>query len=285
MISGTRHRLTVEINRQTQLSREIGRIQTQISSGKRLESPSDDPAAAARISDLARALADEESWRRNLDAARVLAERGDTALTNLSADFDSALELLVSGTTGTVSAENREVIARGLDSIASAIDALAATKDPHGNDLFRTGAALEIPVIAGGTIVPVALRDEIFGNVATPGGPRDLATIVRDAAAAIREPDPALRTAATRAALDAMNSGITHVAAMRADQGVRAGRIEALREQLELSSLQLEDQKGTIEGTDIPEAVARLESLRLSLQAAQAVFARVGQNSLFDLLR
>ena len=49
MISGTRYRLDQEINRQLSLSREIAKAQTQLSTQKRIQSPSEDPVAAARL--------------------------------------------------------------------------------------------------------------------------------------------------------------------------------------------------------------------------------------------
>ena len=44
MISGTRYRLDQEINRQLSLSREIAKAQTQLSTQKRIQSPSEDPS-------------------------------------------------------------------------------------------------------------------------------------------------------------------------------------------------------------------------------------------------
>ena len=49
--------------------------------------------------------------------------------------------------------------------------------------------------------------------------------------------------------------------------------------------MQLEEQRSGLESTDITEAVARLGAKDLSLKAAQAVFARINQTSLFDILR
>ena len=49
MISGTRYRLTVEINRQAELARDIARSQAEVSTSKRILAPSDDPTGAARV--------------------------------------------------------------------------------------------------------------------------------------------------------------------------------------------------------------------------------------------
>jgi flagellin-like hook-associated protein FlgL len=82
--------------------------------------------------------------------------------------------------------------------------------------------------------------------------------------------------------LDAAN---LQVASARADQGVRADRLDKQREALATSGLQLEEQKAGIEGANIPELVARIQSRDLNLKAAQAIFAQVNRSSLFDLIR
>src|SRR3546814_19506862 len=66
MISGTRYRLTAEINRQSDLAREIARAQMEISTQKRILNPSDDPIGAARVAEIDRTQANEEAWRRNV---------------------------------------------------------------------------------------------------------------------------------------------------------------------------------------------------------------------------
>lgn len=285
MISGTRYRLTAEINRQAQLGREIARAQVEIATGKRILAPSDDPTGAAQVSALARAQAQEAAWIRNLDLAGSLSDRADNTLTAVAANVDRASELMVAAANQTLSAENRATIALELRSIAVDIGALADSRDPRGNALFSTGPALEIPVSAGGNLAPVASRAEVFGNIVTSGGPLDLVTIINNAATAIVEPDPTLRRAAIDASLGAVANAVDHVAGQRAQQGVRGNRIDRLREQLGESAIGIEEQKGAIEGVDLSEAIARLKSKQLSLEAAQAVLARVGQSSLFDLLR
>src|ERR1700740_630006 len=95
MINGTRYRLTMEINRQSALSQSIARTQTEISTGKRIQAPSDDPVAAARISSIARTQANESAFKANLDLAYALAARADTALKSVNIALDRATELMV----------------------------------------------------------------------------------------------------------------------------------------------------------------------------------------------
>jgi flagellar hook-associated protein 3 FlgL len=285
MITGTRYRLAVEINRQSELARAIARVQAEISSQKRILAPSDDPTAAARVAELARTQADEAAWMRNLDIAGALADRADNALASVEVNVHRANELILAASTGSLSADNRATIADELRGIAIDIATLAQTRDPLGNALFRTGSSLEIPVHAGGTVAPVATRDEIFDNVTTPAGVQDLVSIINDAADAVIEPNATLRQAATQASIDAIGAASNHIASVRGDQGVRANRIAKLSEQFQESSIQLTEQRSALEDVDIVEAVARLQAKQVSLEAAQAVFARVNQSTLFDLLR
>ena len=279
MITGTRHRLTLEINRQTRLAQDIARKQAEIATTKRILAPSDDPIGAARVGEIARAEANEQTWIRNIDTASALAARSDTVLKSVGLSLERANELMIAASTGTLSDANRATIAGELRAIAEEMAAFRETRDPRGEPLFRTNGALEIPVSTGVRIAAVADRASIFDV------PVDLVAAISAAATAITDPDPAARKTGSQAALANIALGVSQVANARADQGVRANRLDALREGLENSAVQLEEQRGAIEGTDIPEAIARLESRRISLEAAQAIFARLNKSSLFDLIR
>ena len=127
MISGTRYRLDQEINRQLSLSREIAKAQTQLSTQKRIQSPSEDPVAAARISSIGRAQANEAAWKSNLELAAALADRADTALKSVGLAFQRATELMTQGATGTLSDLDRATIALELRSLAEELTSLKAS--------------------------------------------------------------------------------------------------------------------------------------------------------------
>ena len=285
MISGTRYRLDQEINRQLALSRDVAKAQTQLSTQKRIQSPSEDPVAAARISSIGRAQANDAVWKSNLDLAASLADRADTALKAAGTAFDRVTELMTQGATGTLSDQDRATIALELRSIADELTTLKDSKDSRGNALFMSGYSLRIPVQSGVQVIAVGTREEVFESVATAGGPKDLAAIVSDAAAALETADPTARAAAVATSVDEVKAAVGHVAAQRGEQGALANRVDALLERQADSGLQMEEERSGLEDTDIQAVVARLSSQQLSLQAAQAVFARVNENTLFDLLR
>jgi flagellar hook-associated protein 3 FlgL len=285
MISGTRYRLDQEVNRQLALSRDIARAQTQLSTQKRIQSPSEDPVAAARISSIGRAQANEAVWKSNLDLAAALADRADTALKAAGTAFDRVTELMTQGATGTLSDQDRATIALELRSIADELTSLKGSKDSRGNALFMSGYSLRIPVESGVQVIAVGTREEVFESAATAGGPKDLAAIVTDAAAALEIADPTARRAAVATSVDEVAAAVTHVSTQRGEHGALANRVDQLLERKADTGLQLEEERSGLEDTDIQAVVARLGAQQLSLQAAQAVFARVNQSTLFDILR
>ena len=192
---------------------------------------------------------------------------------------------MLSASSGTASADERRIVASELRGLAEQITALADSKDSRGAPLFRIGDPLEIPVAAGITVIAVASRAEMFDMVPTVDGPQSFVQLLNDAAAALEEPDPALRQAATDSSLVELKAAVEHVATVAGHQGVRATRIDAMQDRAVESALQLEEERIGLEATDVRETVARLQSKQLTLEAAQAVFARINQTNLFDLLR
>ena len=285
MINGTRYRLSMEINQQTALARDIARAQTEISTEKRIQAPSDDPVAAARISSIARTQANDTVFKSNLNLAAGLAARADTALKSVGTALDRANELMVQGATGTLSDGDRATIAQELRSIAGEIGALKDAKDVRGGRLFVSGASLRIPVASGISLEAVDTRESLFESVPTASGPQDIAAIVSAAADALSLADPTARAAAVKTSLDDVGAAVGHVANARGGQGALAARIDQLIERQADNAVQLTEERSNLESTDVTAVIARLQSKQLTLQAAQAVFSRINANTLFDVLR
>ncbi|MGZ8335091.1 MAG: flagellin [Allosphingosinicella sp.] len=283
MITGTRYRLTQEISRQQKLASDIQRGMIEISTGKRIQAPSDDPVGAARVSELARMRSDSDTWKRNLQQAASLASRADDAIGATQSSVTRAKELMLAGATGTMSADDRATIALELRALADEILSLAGSSDPSGVPLFQN-TPLEVPAGEGVRITAAASRNSVF-QIDTAGGPKDLVRLIRDAAAAIIDPDATTRAAATNISLAELDDAVRVVARAQGEQGTRGQRIANLLERIAENELTAEEERTAIESTDVMEVVARLQSRQLTLQAAQAAFARINSTTLFDLLR
>ena len=278
MITGTRFQLTREINRQMQLASEIGRAQLEISAGgKRILAPSDDPIGAARVAAIGRSQADNTTWKSNLNVAAALSSNAEGILDAMVGAFDRVNELMLGASNGTLSAENRLAAALEIESIAAEIATMRETLDSRGSPLFPLAAdAISLPVGTNLEIAAGPTRESVFGTGAT-----SLTSVLADAVTALRANDPA----AIAASLAVTNQASSRAIAAHAEQGARGSRIDALADRLENNELDLKVERSGIEDANISELLATIAAKKLSLDAAQAVFARVNQSTLFDLLR
>lgn len=285
IVSNTRFLQQLEVSRQQKLAQDIARGQAQISTNKRLLAPSDDPIAANRISEIGRQQGNEAVWSSNVATASALAARGDTTLTNATALLDRAKELMLTAVNGTVSPEDRKTIAIELRSIADELQSLSDSKDFRGGALFSDATPLKIPVGDGLSIAPVSSKQQVFGSVVTASGTQDIMSIVNDAADALELTDDAARAAAGKASLDAVDAASDHIVTEHAELGLRAQRLDELNDRLEDSGIKLDEERTNLEAPDLAAVIASIQQKQVSLQAAQAIYAKLHQQNLFDLLR
>ncbi len=277
-LTGTR--LSLEISRQLSMARNVLKTQIQIGTGKRIERASDDPGAAARVAQLARAQTNVQSWSSNVTLAQSLASHADSILSQLSDRAVQAQSSYVSAGDSALGADYRAAVAGELRSVALEMAEMATTRNSLDQPLFAVSNAAKIPVADGLQVAPVPAAGEVFQT-----GGVSLAQQLRDAADALEISDPAARKVAYSQSVQKLNDMVEHISTVRSDIGVRAGRLDALENRLANQQIELTSERSGLEDTDITEAVARLNSQQLTLEAAQAAFARISKKTLFDILQ
>jgi flagellar hook-associated protein 3 FlgL len=274
-----------EINRQSQLSSDIGREQTQISTGKRIQAPSDDPIAAARIAQIRNAQADQTVWQNNIAAAQSIAAQVDTTLQSVADIFNRVKELTLAGASQTVSPADRQAMVTELTALQASLSNAATAKTPTGQALFPTDAPLQISVSATQRLPATASKAEVFDNITLSGGTTgDLNSVIAGAISALSIDDPTARKAATDTSLADIDLAAVHITNEQSAQGVRENEIDNAKTALNNSGEQLAEERSSLEDTDVAATVMKLNAKTLALQAAQAAFAKVNRNTLFDLL-
>jgi len=128
------HRSTVEA--MTRKSAEMAATQAQIASGKRVNRPSDDPAAAVHILQLQREIAKSEQFERNAGATASRLSFEEQALTDATDLLQRVRELTVRANSGTVDQTARDAIATELDARVKELMDLANKQDANGEYLF-----------------------------------------------------------------------------------------------------------------------------------------------------
>lgn len=107
---------------------DLVRAQEQLSSGSRLLRPSDDPVSASRAILLERQLAGVARYRDSIRAGRSDLETAASTLQDASGLLAEAREIVLRGMNGTLSQEDRDVLAGDLDLIRGQLVDLANTR-------------------------------------------------------------------------------------------------------------------------------------------------------------
>lgn len=275
MINAVGNRMMIEINRQKSLARSISDTQITISTGKKIQRASDDPVAAARVATIGRSQANSKAWMANLDTGLSLNSQADTAVTGMADHVAQARELMLAGANGALTQADRDTLAVQLDGIAAELDGLATRRSANGELLFSPGAALNVRYDANTTFAPVPSLAQVFDV-----GGVSLSQMVRDGAAALRGGS----AAAIGTSLTTLDTGVTKTADVLGDIGQRGKRLQSLQEATQAQNIDFAAERSDLESTDISQAIATLNAQTLTLDAAQAAFARINRRTLIDLL-
>lgn len=277
------------------------KTQLQLSSGKRVNNPSDDPAGAARILGLQQGAAITRQYQANILAAQSRLELEDAVLASVTNSVQRARELAVGGLNGTQSREDRAAMAQEIRQIADEVMALANTKDANGDHLFsgfqtqappfstngsgtytysgdqgqrllQVGPTRQVPVGDSGLDVFMKIPD------AAGTGSQDVFTSLFNLATDLEANAP------NSGSLTELDNAIENILGVRAQAGARLNAIDREREVNDSMLFELEKARSAVEDIDFAEAASRLGRQSLVLEAAQQSFIRVQNLSLFNFL-
>ena len=279
------------------LQSQADTLNTQISSGNRLASASDDPIAYQTLRGIATTTANDKAYSSNLTLASSLLTQADTTLGSITTQLQQASSLVVQARNGTQTANTRAIIGQQLQTIADSITALANTKDARGQPIFgdaNGGAAVTkntdgtysyagttgsaIPVGDGQTVQTgdTAARVLTFGS-------KDTLSVLSTLAASLQ--DGTATDADMAGAITDLSSAGTQVTDVQASVGARAARVELLQSTMTTTSTNNETLRSGLEGTDITSAITQLQKTMTILSATQASFTKLASLSLFDYLK
>jgi len=141
------HELAVAaiLNRQA----ELAKTQNQVATGKRVQTPADDPVAAAQLHELARTQAQVEQFGRNSSAATGRLQLEEQALADAGSVLQRVRELVVQANTATLTDADRQSIRTELQSRITELQDVANRRDSNGDYLFAGYAAGTQPFARG----------------------------------------------------------------------------------------------------------------------------------------
>lgn len=285
-----------------QLSQKADMLNTQISTGKKLSSASDDVVAYQRLATMRQASSDATAYGANIATAQSLLQQADGVVDSAQNALQRASELTVQANDGALSADQKKSIATELRSIVDELVSLANTKDTRGQPLFAaatgdsavtraadgtvsfagSGDPASIPIGDGVEIQPGESAQRVFGGVATAAGTTDMFAVLRTYADAL---DAGGSPAAASAASDGINAALSQLSAVRGSLGARASRLDLEASNATTVATAREADRSALEDTDVTAAITELQKTMTTLQATQASFTKLTSLSLFDYLR
>jgi flagellar hook-associated protein 3 FlgL len=135
---------------------ELVKTQNQLSSGKRVGTPADDPAAAVLIQDLQKTLSESQQFEKNATMANNRLSYEEQSMADATNLLQRVRELAVQANGGALGQADREAIATELDQRAQELLDIANRRDANGDYLFSGFAAQTQPFARNGASVTYA---------------------------------------------------------------------------------------------------------------------------------
>lgn len=131
------------------LTEKANAYQEQIATGKKDLRPSQDPAAAARLSSIKELEADLRRYSDNMGAAKTRLGFADTVLESMQNILTRANELAIQAANDTNSHADRQAIRAEVDQLRQGLVGLANSTDDRGQTLFGGYTMRGAPFVAG----------------------------------------------------------------------------------------------------------------------------------------
>ena len=130
----------------------LSRTQTQVATGKRVNTPADDPIAAVHILELERAQSASDQYAKNAELGRSRLTLEEQALADSTSVLQRVRELtLQASNTATLSDSDRQSVAIELSGRLQELKDIANRKDGQGDYLFSGYATLTQPFSVSGS--------------------------------------------------------------------------------------------------------------------------------------
>ncbi|NLR71641.1 flagellar biosynthesis protein FlgL [Novosphingobium sp. ERN07] len=276
--------------------------QAEMSSGQRLQRSSDDPVAASRLRQLARAEAFDNIDTAATNRATSDLTLADDALTQFASLVTRLKELATQAASTTYNDSQRQGIGEEMAQVRDNLVSLANSRDSAGNALFggeSAGDAYTLDAsgnatyggtaqagsisLGGNQVVSRSLTGPEFLQFQSGGASVDLLAMAKDLADTLQSGTGG--AAAANAALATLDDSLNAITTAQTVVGSRLNWIDLNTERrTSLSELRLTEQT-EVGGADLTESIATLQNTMLVLEASQASFSKLANLSLFSVLR
>jgi flagellar hook-associated protein 3 FlgL len=275
-------------------------LASQLSSGLRVGSLSDDPGAAAQSVQLGSQIARVDTYIQTAASQSSMLQMTDSTLGEVVSQLTSAISLAVQGTNGTQNSSNLQAITQQLTGIRDQILALG-NASYQGRYLFAGSQGAGKPFALDTTTTPATVTysgDAIVQSIETPGGQQIQVNLpgssifgsgTSGALGALNQLITDLASGAPAASLTADNAALTNalgqVSTQRSLLNSSLSTIQATSNYAQTQEAQLKAQQSALVASDPATVATQLKSTQVQYQALLSVVTALQKVNLFDYLR
>lgn len=275
----------------------INDLQNQLSSGLRINKPSDDPVGVQNAIGLKSNISSVNQWKSNADEALQFMNSTDGTLGDMTSILQRVRELAVEGANGTLATSDKSAVANEVGQLSDQIKMMANTQ--VGSKYIFSGTATDKELIpsdgtpqANGQPVKLQVGNNInisvsvnglalFGDGTSTDGSGGVLDTLNKLSSALTNND----SSTVSNLLGTIDNNINNVIAQRADLGARTNRVTAIQNQLDTTTLNLQQNLSSIQDTDMAKTITDFTSQQNTYKAALSVGAQIIQVSLVDFMR
>ncbi|MGL4522183.1 MAG: flagellar hook-associated protein FlgL [Bacilli bacterium] len=268
---------------------ELDRLNTIATTQKKISRPSHDPVVASKGIQYRTDVEKIEQYKRNLAEGHTWMETSDQALDDVNKALQRMRELAVNAANDTNTPDEREKIAKEMESLRDHIATVANTK--VGDKYIFSGQDYTAPAVGAppgyvvntpnnDTDVSITVADGVQVPINVKGSSifDDMFTQMTTAIDAVRNGDG-------DTALGSLDAKISDVLEGRASIGARQNRLEMVESRIDMQEKNAKEIMSINEDVDIEVAIMDLKTQEAIHRVALSVGARIIQPSLMDFLR
>ncbi|MGD9943755.1 MAG: flagellar hook-associated protein FlgL [Burkholderiaceae bacterium] len=279
-------------------------LQHQMATGKKLNSPSDDPVNAAAAERTRAQLARIELERRMMSHATSMLSQAENAMGNAGEVLQLVREKLVAAGNGPLAAQDRALIGQQVRQLRDELLSIANLRDGAGGYVFGgqgTNSA-PFPSAASPSFAPNAGEQStgtdlsfttvqdgraLFQDLSANGTPQSIFKTLDDAIALLENPsaDPTTIMAGMETAMSGVDNALERLLLKRTEAGEQLRALESRASLLETGELQARGQLSEMVDLDYASAISQFQNEQTALNAAMSTYAQISRMSLFDYLR
>ena len=268
----------------------------QLSSGKKVNKPSDDPLAISGILLYRKTISENEQYMRNIDSAQNYLANSETSISDVNGILSRLKEIAESEASDTENAESRLSASYEVSDLYDELVTIGNTKigdrylfsgylyttTPFDSSGTYSGDANETSLKVGPdtTFTYGLTGGKIFKGTGISGGV-DIYQIVSDFKTALETND----TSGIRSAIDSIETGIDQSNKILADIGARLNRLETRKAEIDSYNMEAKIMLSGMEDADIAELSMNLSAQQTTLEALLTSIANVSQLSIFNFIR